>query len=122
MAEDLIENKSKTLSKVWNFLNVSDFKISSVKNSNKSFYLKKNKKFFLPLAKIFRDSLLFKILIKSNFLKFLMKKIYFKFLFTSKKIIIDNKKLNELRNEFYRDDIKYLINLFPDLNLKRWGF
>ena len=51
-----------------------------------------------------------------------MKKIYFKFLFTSKKIIIDNKKLNELRNEFYRDDIKYLINLFPDLNLKRWGF
>ena len=60
LAEDLIENKSKTLSKVWNFLNVSDFKISSVKNSNKSFYLKKNKKFFLPLAKIFRDSLYLK--------------------------------------------------------------
>ena len=74
LAEDLIENKSKTLSKVWNFLNVSDFKISSVKNSNKSFYLQKIKNFFLPLAKIFRDSLLFKILIKSNFLKFLMKK------------------------------------------------
>ena len=47
-------------------------------------FTQKNKN-FLPLAKIFRDSLLFKILIKSNFLKFLMKKIYFKFLFTVKK-------------------------------------